>query len=166
MSHHWGYVAAVVSAILFGVSSTLNKIALENVNPTVVAGMIHFVAGVFLFALHFSPLCKKILTKIDSSETENKIVKKDFKILTFVIICGSIIAPLLLLNGLSQTTAINASLLLNAESLFTVAIAFIFLNERCAKREYIGILMLLVGVIFVTTSGAVSYTHLTQNGVG
>jgi len=166
MSHHWGYVAAVVSAILFGVSSTLNKIALENVNPTVVAGMIYFVAGVFLFALHFSPLCKKILTKIDSSETESKIVKKDFKILTFVIICGSIIAPLLLLNGLSQTTAINASLLLNAESLFTVAIAFIFLNERCAKREYIGILMLLVGVIFVTTSGAFQNLSLSENILG
>jgi drug/metabolite transporter (DMT)-like permease len=166
MSHHWGYVAAVVSAILFGVSSTLNKIALENVNPTVIAGMIYFVAGVFLFAIHLSPLCKKILTKLDSSKTETKITNKDYKTLVFVIICGSIIAPLLLLNGLSQTTAINASLLLNAESLFTVAIAFIFLNERCAKKEYIGILMLLVGVIFVTTNGAFQKLSLTENVIG
>jgi drug/metabolite transporter (DMT)-like permease len=166
MSHHWGYVAAVVSAILFGVSSTLNKIALENVNPTVIAGMIYFVAGVFLFAIHLSPLCKKILAKLDSSKTETKITNKDYKTLAFVIICGSIIAPLLLLNGLSQSTAINASLLLNAESLFTVVIAFIFLNERCAKREYIGILMLLVGVIFVTTNGAFQKLSLTENVIG
>ena len=166
MSHHWGYVAAVVSAILFGVSSTLNKIALENVNPTVIAGTIYFVAGVFLFAIHLSPLCKKILTKLDSSKTETKITNKDYKTLAFVIICGSIIAPLLLLNGLSQTTAINASLLLNAESLFTVVIAFIFLNERCAKREYIGILMLLVGVIFLTTNGAFQKLTLTENFIG
>jgi drug/metabolite transporter (DMT)-like permease len=166
MSHHWGYVAAVVSAILFGVSSTLNKIALENVNPTVIAGMIYFVAGVFLFAIHLSPLCKKILAKLDSSKTETKITNKDYKTLAFVIICGSIIAPLLLLNGLSQSTAINASLLLNAESLFTVVIAFIFLNERCAKKEYIGILMLLVGVIFVTTNGAFQKLSLTENVIG
>jgi drug/metabolite transporter (DMT)-like permease len=59
LSHHWGYVAAIVSAVLFGVSSTLNKIALENVNPTVIAGMIYFVAGVFLFGLHLSPLCSR-----------------------------------------------------------------------------------------------------------
>jgi drug/metabolite transporter (DMT)-like permease len=78
MSHHWGYVAAVVSAILFGISSTLNKISLENVNPTVIAGMIYFVAGVFLFAVHLSPLCKKIVTKLDTSETETKITKRDF----------------------------------------------------------------------------------------
>jgi drug/metabolite transporter (DMT)-like permease len=71
-----------------------------------------------------------------------------------VILCGSIIAPLLLLNGLNQTTAINSSLLLNAETMFTVAIAFVFLNERCNRREYVGILLLVVGVIFVTTSGA------------
>src|SRR4030066_1735970 len=76
MSHHWGYVGAVVSAILFGVSSTLNKIALENVNPTVIAGLIYFVAGVFLFVVHLSPLCKKILITLDTSETETKITKR------------------------------------------------------------------------------------------
>ena len=65
-------MSAVVSAVLFGVSSTLNKIALENVNPTIVAGMIYLVAGVFLFFVHLSPLCKKILTILDTSETETK----------------------------------------------------------------------------------------------
>jgi drug/metabolite transporter (DMT)-like permease len=166
MSHHWGYVAAVVSAILFGVSSTFNKITLENVNPTVIAGMIYFVAGVFLFAIHATPLCPRILTKLDTSETEEKITRKDYITLAFVILCGSIVAPLLLLNGLNQTTAINASLLLNAEALFTIAIAFIFLNERCNKKEYWGILLLLIGVVFVTTNGALQNLTLTQNIIG
>jgi drug/metabolite transporter (DMT)-like permease len=166
LSHHWGYVAAVVSTILFGVSSTLNKIDLENVNPTVIAGMIYLIAGVFLFVIHGTPLCPKILTKLNTSETEEKINKKDYRILAFVIICGSIIAPLLLLNGLSQTTAINASLLLNAEALFTVAIAFIFLNERCNKKEYWGIVLLLIGLVFLTTNGAFQSLTLTQNIIG
>ncbi len=166
MSHHWGYVAAVISAILFGLSSTFNKIALENVNPTVTAGLIYFVAGVLLFAIHLTPLRKKILDKLDTPQTEAKITNKDYKILGFVILCGSIIAPLLLLNGLNQSTAINSSLLLNAESLFTVAIAFVFLNERCAKKEYIGIALLLIGVIFVTTNGAFQSLTLTENLIG
>jgi drug/metabolite transporter (DMT)-like permease len=166
LSHHWGYVAAVVSAILFGLSSTFNKIALENVNPTVTAGLIYFVAGILLFVIYLTPLHKKILAKLDSPQTETKITKKDYKILGLVIFCGSIIAPLLLLNGLNQTTAINSSLLLNAESLFTVAIAFVFMNERCAKKEYIGISLLLIGVIFVTTSGAFQNLTLTENLIG
>jgi drug/metabolite transporter (DMT)-like permease len=160
MSHHWGYVA--VSAILFGVSSTLNKITLENVNPTVTAGLIYFVVGVFLFALHLSPLSHKILTKLDTLETETTITKKDFRVLAAVIVCGSIIAPLLLLNGLNQTTAINASLLLNAGSLFTVAIAFIFLNERCAKKRVHWNHNVARGGYFLNDKRSISEIHLNR----
>jgi drug/metabolite transporter (DMT)-like permease len=166
VSHHWGYVSAIISAILFGVSSTLNKLALEDVNPTVVAGLIYFVAGVFLFVFRLTPLCSKLLARLDTSETERTITNKDYRTLALVIICGSIFAPLLLLNGLNQTTAINTSLLLNAEALFTIVIAYVFLSERCARKEYIGIVMLLIGVVFVTTNGAFQSLTLTENLVG
>jgi drug/metabolite transporter (DMT)-like permease len=166
VSHHWGYVSAIISAILFGVSSALNKLALEDVNPTVVAGLIYFVAGVFLFVFHLTPLCNKLLARIDTSETERTITNRDYRTLALVIICGSIIAPLLLLNGLNQTTAINTSLLLNAEALFTIVIAYVFLSERCARKEYIGIVMLLIGVVFVTTNGVFQSLTLTENLVG
>ena len=159
-------MSAVASALLFGTSATLNKIALENVHPTVVAGMIYFVGGVFLFGIHFSPLSKKILALFESPEIESKITAKDFRTLAFVILCGSVVAPLLLLNGLNQTTAINTSLLLNAESLFTALIAFVFLSERGAKKEYLGITLLLVGVVFVTTNGELQKLTLTENIVG
>jgi drug/metabolite transporter (DMT)-like permease len=159
-------VAAVISAILFGVSSTFNKLALENVNPTLVAGLIYFVAGVFLFVFRLTPFCYRLLVKLDTPETEKTMARKDYRTLAFVIICGSIIAPLLLLNGLNSTTAINSSLLLNAEALFTIIIAYVFLNERCAKKEYIGVILLFVGVIFVTTNGAFQSITLTQNIVG
>jgi len=76
------------------------------------------------------------------------------------------IAPLLLLNGLSETTAINASLLLNAESLFTVMIALVFLEERGTRREYLSILMLLVGVVFLTTNGEFQRLSLSENILG
>jgi len=166
MTHHWGYVSAVASALLFGISSTLNKIALENVHPTLIAGMIYFIGGVILFGIHSSPLSKKILALFESPEIEPKITTKDFRILAFVILSGSVIAPFLLLNGLNQTTAINTSLLLNAESLFTALIAFVFLNERGAKREYLGIAMLLIGVVFVTTNGEFQKLTLTENIAG
>jgi drug/metabolite transporter (DMT)-like permease len=91
---------------------------------------------------------------------------RDFKVLAFVVLCGSILAPLLLLNGLNITTAVNASLLLNAESLFTVLIAYVFLSERCARKEYVGIFMLLLGVIFVKTNGAFQELSLFENIVG
>ncbi len=154
MTHHWGYVGAITSAVLFGISSTFNKIALENVHPFVVAGMIYFVGGILLFGIHLSPLHKKLLSIFETpTETETTISKKDYRVLAFVILSGSIIAPLMLLYGLSGTTAINASLLLNSESLFTVSIAFTLLKERGTRKDYLAILLLLVGMVFVTTNG-------------
>ena len=167
MTHHWGYVSAITSAVLFGVSSTLNKIALENVNPLIVAGMIYFVGGVLLYGVHLSPLHRKILSLFETpTETEIKISKKDYRILALVILCGSIIAPFMLLHGLNETTAINTSLLLNMESLFTVLIAFVFLKERGAKKDYFGILLLLVGVAFITTNGEFQRLTLTTEVTG
>lgn len=159
MTHHWGYVSAVASAVLFGISSTLNKIALENVNPTVAAGLIYLIGGIVLFGIHLSPLCNKLLSLFGTSGTEPTMARKDLAVLVFVILCGSIIAPLLLLNGLSRTTAINASLLLNAEALFTALIALSFLKERCSRGEYVGIFILLIGLVFVTTNG--DFTRLS-----
>ncbi len=166
MSHHWGYVSAVASALLFGVSSTLNKLALENVDPTLTAGLIYLIAGIVLFLIHLSPLCSRLLALFGTSETEAKINRKDWVFLAFVILCGSVIAPLLLLNGLDRTTAVNASLLVNAESFFTVVIALSFLGERCSKKEYIGVVLLLAGVVFLTTNGEFQRLTLAENLIG
>ncbi|WP_293253337.1 EamA family transporter [Palaeococcus sp. (in: euryarchaeotes)] len=59
MTHHYGYVSAVLAALLFGISSTLNKIALRNVHPMIVAGSIYLTAGIVLMLLRFTPLKDK-----------------------------------------------------------------------------------------------------------
>lgn len=160
-------MGAVTSAILFGISSTLNKIVLEKLNPLIVAGMIYFIAGVLLLAFHFSPVHKKILSLFKTpTQTETKLLTRDYKILTLVILCGSIIAPLLLLHGLNETTAINASLLLNTESLFTILLAFIFLGERGKQKDYLGVLLLLVGLAVLTTNAEFHRLTLTEQIYG
>ncbi len=136
-------------------------------NPLIVAGMIYFIAGVLLLAFHFSPVHKKILSLFKTpTQTETKLLTRDYKILTLVILCGSIIAPLLLLHGLNETTAINASLLLNTESLFTILLAFIFLGERGKQKDYLGVLLLLVGLAILTTNAEFHRLTLTEQIYG
>jgi len=167
LTHHWGYVGAMLSAILFGISSALNKIALENVDPLIVAGMIYFIGGILLFGIHLSPLHRILLSLFETpTETETRIVRRDFLTLAFVIISGSIIAPYLLLQGLNETTAINAALILNTESLFTVLVAFTFLKERGRRKDYLGIILLLVGVVFLTTNADFYKLSLTKEILG
>jgi len=167
MTHHWGYVGAVSAAILFGLSSTLNKIALAEVHPLVVAGLIYFIAGVFLFLVRLSPLHGRILALLETpTKTEPAMVGKDYMVLGLVTISGAVGAPFLFIYGLNQTTAVNASLLLNIESLFTVFMAFVFFKERGVKKDYLAILLLIVGVVFITTKGEFQRFTLAQEIVG
>jgi len=163
MTHHWGYVGAISSALLFGIGATLNKIVLADVHPTIVAGLIYLFAGLALSIVRFSPLRNRVMAVLETpTKTETKISRKDFGILALVVLSGSTIAPLLFLNGLNQTTAINASLLQNTESLFTVLIALLFLKEKACRKDWVGILFLFVGVLFLTTNGEFYRVTLTS----
>jgi hypothetical protein len=63
-------VSVITSAVLFGISSALNKIAMQNANLIPLAGMIYFIEGVFLFRIHFTPLSEKILSMVMTPGTE------------------------------------------------------------------------------------------------
>lgn len=167
VTHHWGYVGALTAAILFGIGSTLNKIVLSDIHPLVVAGLIYLIAGVVLFFVRISPLNKKILLILRTpTKTEELIYRRDYLYLILVVISGSLVAPFLYMYGLSETTAVNTSLLLNTESLFTVIIAFIFLREHAAKKDYVGMILIIIGAIFITTSGEFMNLELTKGIFG
>ena len=127
------------------------------------AGLIYLFAGLALAVVRFSPIRGRVMRLIKTpTKTEAKFCKKDIAVLGFVVLSGSIIAPLLFLNGLNQTTAINASLLQNAEALFTVIIAFLILKEHCNKKEWIGITLLIVGAVFLATNAQFSSLSLQE----
>jgi drug/metabolite transporter (DMT)-like permease len=127
---------------------------LTEVHPLVVAGLTYFIAGVFLFVVRLSPLHKIILSWLETpTKVELTMGRKDYVILLMVALSGAVVASFLFIYGLSLTTAVNASLLLNMESLFTVAIAFIFLKERGTRKDYFGILLIVLGAVFVATGG-------------
>lgn len=168
MSHHWGYVSVLAAAVLFGISTTLNKIALADVHPLIVAGAIYFVAGITLtVARILPPLHRKILSLLETpTEAEPQITMKDYVTLGFVVLFGSVIAPYLFICGLDETTAINASLLSNSESLFTALIAFFFLGERGKTKDYAAIFLVLLGAVFLTTNAEFQRLSLTRNVFG
>ena len=167
MTRHWGYVGAITSAIFFGMGATLNKIVLKDVHPLIVAGLIYFIAGIVLFCVRLSPLQNMVLSMMETpTKTETVIRRRDFEVLAFIILSGAVIAPFLFLYGLNETTAVNASLLSNIEALFTVFIAFLFLKERGTRKDYVGILLLIIGAIFVTTNAEFQKLSLTKEVLG
>ncbi|ASJ12667.1 DMT family transporter [Thermococcus thioreducens] len=166
MTHHHGYIGALLAAFLFGISSTLNKIALENVHPLVVAGSIYLTAGVVLMVIRYTPVKDRILEQLKSKvATQDSFSRKDFLLLGVIALFGSFLAPLLFMFGLDRTTAVNASLLLNTETLFTVILALLLFGEKISRRGAIGILFILVGAVVVSTESLVG-VHLTEGLLG
>jgi len=138
-----------------------------RVHPTIVAGLIYLFAGITLFTIRFSPINSKLLRMLRTpTDTDPKFCRRDPIFLILVIVFGSIVAPFFFLNGLNQTTAVNASLLQNAESLFTVLIASIFFKEHVNRKELTSIIMILLGAVILATNVQFSSISLDQGILG
>lgn len=153
MNRSWGYLSALMVAILFGVWFSLDKILLGYLHPFALAALTYLIASVFLFSVNFSPLKDKILNTINQeSRVENFISKKEYLILFLTAIFGSVIAPALYLSGLSRITAVNAALLTNVEILFIIIIGIFFLKEKVHKKDIMGFALLLIGAVVLSTN--------------
>jgi len=160
----WGYLSVLSATVLFGIWNTFSKILLQDLDPLALSALVYCIAGIFLAAVRFSGFNNRLMGMLDSkSEAETFMSRRDYLILVITALAGSVIAPVVYLNGLNQITAVNASLLMNAEVLFIIIIGIFILKENFQKKEGIGLIFLLLGTIFLATNGNISNFSLTGN---
>ncbi len=70
-----------------------------------------------------------------------------------MVLFGGVLGPLLLMFGLSLTSASTGSLLLNLEGLATMAIAWLVFRENVDRRLFLGALAILAGAVLLTWNG-------------
>ena len=81
--------------------------------------------------------------------------------LAAAIITGGILGPILLTYGLTQTSAANASLLLNLEAVLSALIAWIVFRENAGRRVVTGMMLIVAGGICLALSqGSVAFGSL------
>lgn len=132
------------SAALFGATPPLSKLLLDSVDPFMLAGLLYLGAGVGLAVYRAFN---------NAPESEARLRCQDFPWLTLAIALGGAVAPVLLMSGLTLTTAANASLLLNLEGLATMAIAWLVYRENVDRRLLLGALAILVGAVLLSWQG-------------
>jgi drug/metabolite transporter (DMT)-like permease len=160
----WGYISVFAATVLFGIWNTFSKILLQDLDPIALSALVYCIAGFFLFSVRFSGFNQKLMGMLDSnSEAETFMSRKDYAILITTATAGSVIAPIIYLNGLKDITAVNASLLMNAEVLFIIVIGILILKESFQKREGVGLILLLMGTIFLATNGDINNFSITQS---
>lgn len=129
---------ALLAALLYALSSPISKLLLEFVGPTLMAACLYLGAG---FGL--------LLVKKTKKTKEEKLEKKDMPYVVGMVVLD-IIAPILLMMGLTITSSSNAALLNNFEIVATTVIAFFIFKEKISKNLLIGIILVLISSIILT----------------
>jgi drug/metabolite transporter (DMT)-like permease len=135
---------ALLSAALFGASTPFAKLLLGEVSPWMLAAVLYMGSGLGLAAW----LAWRTLAP--GGERIAPIARADWPWLAAAIAAGGIAAPVLLMFGLARTDASAASLLLNLESVFTAALAWVAFRENVDRRVFLGMLAIVAGGVLLS----------------
>ena len=129
---------ALAAAALFGASTPFAKLLLVEVSPIVLAGLLYLGSGIGLALLRLAPGRGERLR-------EARLARGDWGWLAGAILSGGVVAPVLLLWGLSGGGAAETSLLLNFEGVLTALVAGLLFREAVGARVWLAALVMLAG---------------------
>lgn len=148
VTHLWpGVPLALGSAILFGASAPVSKLLVGSMDPWLLAAVLYLGAGLGLGLVQLGRAA------IGLERTEAPLRRADFPLLAAIVLFGGVLGPLLLVFGLSMTSAALGSLLLNLEGLMTMAIAWLLFRENVDRRLLLGAAAILAGAVVLSWQG-------------
>lgn len=137
---------ALFAAALFGASTPLAKLLLHDIPPVTLAGLLYLGSGAGLFIMRSI----RNRSRPDQSEKASGLQAGDYLWLTGAVLTGGIVAPVMLMWGLSGATASAASLLLNFESVITTLVAAMIFREAVGGRVWLASLVMLTGGLLLS----------------
>lgn len=145
-SLHRAALPALGAAILFGASTPLAKQIMGDgaVSPFLLAGLLYLGSGVGLSLLRLVR---------DRGWKPADLPRREWPWMAGAIVFGGVLGPLLLMLGLAQTTAANASLWLNFEAVLTALLAWCVFRENADRRIVLGMLLIVAGGAVLAWSG-------------
>lgn len=126
-----GALLVIASALAFGATTPLVQRFGRDAGPLWTA-----------FALYAGAAVTSLLGR---SHAEAKLRPSHAPRVALVALAGAAIAPALLAWGLQRTSATSASLLLNFEAVFTVALARVFFAEHVGARVALAVAAMVAG---------------------
>ncbi len=129
-----GTLLALVSALLFGVSTPALQRLEQGVGPFTTAALLY--AGVAAFAG---------ISAAVGGRTEAPLRRRHVPRLLAVAVTGAVVAPVALAWGLARSRGVGASLLTNLEAVFTIVLGAIVHREHVGRRVVIAVLLMTTG---------------------
>jgi len=150
-----GQLAGFIAAVLFGCSAPLISTITAEASALSIAALLY--AGAALGLL--------LIRSIKGRSTDEAPVQRgDWPALIALTVVGGVIGPLALVMGLARLPAASSSLLLNLETLFTLAIAVLIGREHLGRRGLASAALTLAGAL-VLSGGSFSGTSWPGAGL-
>lgn len=144
---HVGVQAGLAAAVLFGAGTPVAKLLLGEVSPWLLAGLLYAGSGVGLGVY-------RIVRRAPRVELQ----RNELLPLAGAVLFGGVLGPVLLMFGLAGMPATGASLLLNAEGVFTALLAWFVFRENVDRRVALGMVAIVAGAIVLSVpTGAVEF---------
>ena len=147
-------IYVMLSAALFGISTPVAKLLVEDMPPVALAGLLYL--GAFLGLSVYLVLRRAS----GSNEARNTVPleRRDLPWLAGAILAGGIVAPIALMTGLTVVSGFAASLLQNLEGVATAIIAVVIFKEYAGPRLWLALL-------FMTAAGVLLSLDLSQGTI-
>jgi len=144
-----GVAAALVAALLFGAGTPLAKMLLGEAGPWMLAALFYLGSGLGLTLYRRAKRAPAV--RLPTGEA---------KWLAGATISGGVVAPVLLMAGLTGMPASGASLLLNAESVLTALLAWVAFRENFDRRIALGMALIATGAAILGWPNEVGFSWL------
>lgn len=141
-----GVVLAMLAALLFGAGAPVAKMLLGSTNPWLLAGVLYAASGLAL-----------ALYRLITRPAPVRLARHDAPYVAGAVLAGGVVGPVLLMWGLSGMPASGASLLLNAEGVFTALIAWFVFREATSRRVVAGFVAIAAGAVVLSWPGQASF---------
>ena len=134
-----GVMYAIGAALLFGMGTPLAKLLLADVGPLMLAALLYLGSGLGL-------------ALVRAVRRERAVLPQGTQWLWLggAVLAGGVAGPVLLMLGLNNFNAADASLLLNSEGVLTALLAWFVFKENFDARIALGMLAIVAGGIVLS----------------
>lgn len=143
-------ICAVLAAALYALNTPVSKVLLKHIEPDMLAGLLYLGAGTGMFIMGL------LLKNTDKEKKEKNLTKAELPY-TIGMVLLDIAAPILLMIGLSMSSASSVSLLNNFEIVSTACIASLLFHEKISGKLWIGIGLITAASILLSVESAASF---------
>lgn len=133
-----GIIFVIITIFIAGALPIIIKYGVGFIDPLFFAAMSSLIAGIFLFSLAVIKGNWKVLFR-----------KKYILSMLLIGFFGITLSNLFFFFGVSLTSAINSSILLVIEPLYSIFIGYLFLNEKITFKQIMFTFIIIMGTVTV-----------------